>query len=161
MSYLPDTRGLVFFIVVGAVFAGIGGYMWLEQGERISSFESTEATIISSSVGADDPVDPEKSTKYYPSITYEYTVDGETYQNTNVLPGDGRTAKSNRGWAEKIVNNHPAGSTATVYYDPPDPSTSFLLKRRNNKLLVFAGVGGLLAIVGVVGLAKRVFSAES
>jgi hypothetical protein len=42
--------GIVIVIVVGVAAAGFGGYMWMEQGERINSYESTEATVLSSDV---------------------------------------------------------------------------------------------------------------
>jgi hypothetical protein len=147
--------GMAMAVLIGLAFAGGGGYMWMEQGERIDTFEPTEATILSSEVGVNEG-DADDGPTYYPSITYEYTVDGQTYEGTNVLPGPGRTSKGNRGWAETIVENHPEGETATVYYDPDDPSTSFLLKKREKMWLAFIGIGGLVSVAAAVGMVKRV-----
>lgn len=155
--------GILLIVVIGLAMAGFGGYMWMEQGERIDSYEQTEATVVSSDVDRRTSSTSEggTSTTYYPEVTYEYTVDGEAYQSENVMPGPGETGKGQRGWAEGIVEDHPEGETVTAYYDPEDPSNAFLVKNREVMFLGVAGFGGLFALLGVWSLVKRLAGAAT
>ena len=85
-------------------------------------------------------------------ITYEYTVDGETYRSSNIYPGV-FDLNSN---AESIVADNPEGATVTAYYDPENPSNAFLVKTKNTLLLLLLTVFGvLLTVVGVGQLRAR------
>jgi hypothetical protein len=156
---MSDTSvfGFVIFLVLGLATAGFGGYMWTEQSERINSYETTEATVLSSEVEEDVRNDPDGGTerRYYPDVTYEYTVDGETYENSNVMPGPGRSS-SGQNRAQNIVENHPEGETVTVHYDPENPSNSFLVENRQLIFLGVAGFGGLISVLVTVQLVRRV-----
>lgn len=147
MSELVVVVVSVGVLVLGLPFAALGGYMWMEQTERIDSYETTEATVVSSTVGVSPGGD---DTTYYPDVTYEYTVGGQTYESTNVLPGAGRTSRSG-DWARTVVEDHPEGETVTVHYDPADPSNAFLVPRRQTLWLVVAGFGGVLVLGGFAG----------
>ena len=150
--------GMVIFIVAGAAAAGFGGYMWVEQGEQINSYESTEATVISSQVDVERQTNPDSGgtdRTYHPDVTYEYTVDGETYESSNVMPGPGRSA-SGKNRAQNIVDDHPEGETVTAYYDPENPSNAFLVKNRQLKFIGVAAFGGLFSLFGVIGLVRKV-----
>jgi len=148
--------GIVIVIVVGAAAAGFGGYMWMEQGERINSYESTEATVLSSEVEVEvDRTGDGTERTYYPEITYEYTVDGQTYENSNVMPGPGQSS-TGQNRANNLVEDHPEGETVTAYYDPENPSNSFLVKNQQLMFLGVAAFGGLFALLGVASLGKRV-----
>ena len=149
--------GAIVIIVAGAAAAGFGGYMWMEQGERIDSYESTEATVLSSEVDVERRNDPDSSGQertYYAEITYEYTVDGETYQSSNIYPGMGRSS-SGQNQAQNLVEDHPEGETVTAYYDPDNPSNSFLIKNQQLLFLGMAGFGGLFVLAGIGALGKR------
>jgi hypothetical protein len=149
--------GAIVIIVAGAAAAGFGGYMWMEQGERIDSYESTEATVLSSEVDVETRNDPDDSgteRTYVPEVTYEYTVDGETYESENVFPGPGESS-AGQDRAETIVGNHPEGETVTAYYDPDNPSNSFLIKNQQIMFLGIAGFGGLFVLAGLGSLGKR------
>ena len=37
-------------ILFGAVFAGVGGFLYLETGEAVDTYEPTNATVVSSHV---------------------------------------------------------------------------------------------------------------
>jgi hypothetical protein len=150
--------GILVIIVAGAAAAGFGGYMWMEQGERIDSYEEVDATVLSSAVDVERRNDPDDGTDrtYYADITYEYTVDGETYESSNVMPGPGRSS-SGENRAENIVADYPEGETVTAYYDPDDPSNAFLVKNRQLLFLGMAGFGGLFSLFGVFGLVRKVF----
>lgn len=143
-----STRGILLVLVVGLAMVGFGGYMWLEQGERIRDYESTEATVLSSSVGSGSDVGDD-----YIDVTYEYTVDGQTYRSSNVEPGAGRGSMS-RTRVEEFVENHPEGSTLTIYYDPEDPSNAYVLQERNLAFPGMAAFGALFTLVALVSLVR-------
>ena len=149
--------GVVVIIVAGAAAAGFGGYMWMEQGERIDSYESTEATVLSSEVDVEVRNDPDSSGRertYYPEVTYEYTVDGQTYESSNVMPGPGRSS-TGENRAESLVEDHPEGETVTAYYDPENPSNAFLVKNQQLLFLGIAAFGGIFVLAGIGSLGKR------
>ena len=136
-------------ILFGAVFAGVGGFLYLETGEAVDTYEPTNATVVSSHV-EETTADAEDTPTYRPAITYEYTVEGETYRSSNVLPGPGLTSRSDRGWAQGVVADHPEGATVTAYYDPENPSNAFLVKNQQRLFpLAFAGVGVVVVLFGV------------
>jgi hypothetical protein len=148
-------------ILFGAVFAGVGGFLYLESSEAADTYEPTNATVLSSHV-EETTDDVEDTPTYRPAVTYEYTVDGETYRSSNVLPGPGLTSRSDRGWARGIVADHPEGATVTAYYDSEGPSNAFLVRDDQQFLpLVFAGTGvvivlfGVVTLIGVVGWVLR------
>jgi len=150
--------GAIVIIVAGAAAAGFGGYMWMEQGERIDSYETTEATVLSSEVEVEMRSDPDSSGQertYTPEITYEYTVDGETYESSNIMPGPGQSSMG-ESRADSLVADHPEGETATAYYDPENPSNAFLVKNQQLLFLGIAGFGGLFVLAGVGALGKRI-----
>lgn len=132
------TQLFVGFLIALAFVVG-GGYLWVAQSGPIDNYEPVEATVISSEVVSGTEGDSK------PAITYEYTVDGRTYTSSNVLPGPG---ESSAGDARTIVDNHPEGEQVTAYYNPKDPSESFLVKKRD---LFIPGV--MILIGGLVALA--------
>lgn len=145
--------GWLFLIIIGLALMGFGGYMYLEHQSQVQDFEQTEATIISSDVEEDRGIDTD-DVQYYPEISYEYTVDGERYQNSNVFPGEGIGKSAN---AQSVVNNHPAGAEVTAYYNPDDPSESFLIKSGPPwiRILASIAVGILFILGGIADLIRR------
>lgn len=132
-------------LLAGVGLAGAGGYLWYDHDQTVETAESTEATVVSSSVavdrmGSDGP-------NYRPDVTYEYTVDGESYRSSNVFPTPGRLWRSDRSWARDVVADYPDGETVTAYYDPDDPSQAFLVADRTPLIpLVMVGIGGLATV---------------
>lgn len=138
----------MFAVVIGLAMMGAGGYMWYEQGQRIDSYESTEGTVLSSGI------DSRPDGADYIDVTYEYTVDGETYRGSNVEPGSGQVSTS-RSRAEEFAENHPEGEPITVYYDPEDPSNAYLIENRNIFFPAMAGFGAVFTIAGLWILINR------
>lgn len=143
---------LVVLVLTLGMVAG-GGYMWYEQNQQINSYESTEATVMSSEV--DRGSDPGE---YYPDITYEYTVDGQTYRNSNFEPGAGRVSKS-RSRAEEIAENRPDGETITVYYDPENPSDAYVVQNRNVVFPLLSAFGVVCVFATLYGLYRKLTGA--
>lgn len=146
---MKGEEGIGEILIVVLIFAGfVGGlgYIWMQQDEQIENFESIETTVLASDVVKRTGGSDEGGPTYRPDITYEYSVNGQTYENSNVFPGPGGEAKGGsqdgEEWAEDIVSDHPKGKQVTAYYNPENPSEAFLLENRN--------WGVLLALVLVV-----------
>jgi hypothetical protein len=67
-----------------------------------------------------------RETDGFPYVTYSYEVNGKTYQDANIVPGELYTGSQT--YAEKIVARYPKGAAVTVYYNPKNPSSAFLEK---------------------------------
>jgi hypothetical protein len=114
---------IAMFTLIPGIFmcVGIGG-VW-RQHQRISGFLPVRATVISSEVRSH--TSSKGSTSYSPEVTYRYEVSGRKFTGEDVLP---LSMSAERSWAEGIVRRYPAGKTAEAYFNPADPSDSFLVK---------------------------------
>jgi hypothetical protein len=74
-----------------------------------------------------------------PFVTYTYDVDGKTYKEGSISPGDLTIADTEN--AEKVVARYPRGSVVTVYYNPKNPSQAVLEKSSQ------AQIGGMYGIL--------------
>jgi len=144
-----STLGLVFATLLCFGFVVGGAYLYVEDARAVNTFEQTEATVISSEA---DSV----SDGYHVAVTYEYTVDGRTYESSNVYPGPGQTTKSEFE-AEDVAEQYPEGETVTAYYSPENPSEAFLIETRNTLMPLFMiGMGGLTSFAFGAALVKRI-----
>ena len=122
----------------------------------MASFEETQGTILEASVGSGQSQYKTSSgykyrTSYFPQIVYQYSVNGAQYQN-------GRFAQrqsliSRKGMIENIVNDYPVGASVTVYYDPQNPTESFLQKgygAATNKILYLSLLFTMVIVVAIV-----------
>lgn len=142
--------GGVVLVGFSLLFLAVGGYLVYEQERALRSYESTDATVIGTDVDREvdrdpDPGDPDSVT-YTPIVEYRYRVDGQTYTARNVYPG-GTGSRSDRGWAQGVVDDYRQGETVTAYYDPDDPSEAYLVQQRD--LAKFAFVVLPLGFLGV------------
>jgi hypothetical protein len=93
------------------------------------------------------PISGDDGPSYYPHVTYEYTVNGNTYEGERImtLPVD-----SGRNSALGVVVKYPNGSMVTVHYSPSDPSFA-MLETGISPLSLFAlMIGMLFAILTTV-----------
>jgi len=147
---------VVLIIALGLAFVGFGGYLFVDQNRTVANNEPVEATVVSSEVVRTYSGSSDEPARYRPSITYEYAVGGETYRSSNVFPGEGAVQKSDRDWAQDVVEDHPEGEQVTASYDPENPSEAFLVEQRQLfGPLVFGGMGLLTFLVGVGNILKR------
>lgn len=146
------------FILMALLLCGVTGYEVLQHNGAVQEYEPTEATIESATV-VEDYHDEEW--RYRPEITYRYVVDGETYTNDNVFPGDFTRWSERQSWAEDWVREYSqytngavwedgSGETVTIYYDPADPAASYLVNDgMPTTWLILAGVGLSFLLVGL------------
>ena len=123
--------GIIVALGFGFIIFFLGIRNIYVQLYHITHFKPVEAKILASSVkvsrGAD--VGPGGYKDYHePDITYEYTVGGKKYKSdTVVIPCFGSI--EGEEWAKEVVNAYKKGTKATAYYNPENPSDSFLLKK--------------------------------
>jgi len=80
-----------------------------------------------------------KGDSYVPRVHFTYSVDGHPYHGTRVTPAD---LGGKRRWAEQLIASYQPKTHVTGYYDPEQPSRSFLLHS-------IGRFGGMVAIFGV------------
>lgn len=138
--------------------------------QDVQSHATTEAEIISAGIESDTELDEgEQETEYYPRIEYEYSVDGTDYSGERVFhssqvnnePGELRGKEFDaRDDAADVVTTYEAGTDATLYYDPADPSVSYLEDPSSSLLLstgvmvLFGLIAGGAGIGGAVGIVE-------
>ncbi len=149
------------FLLGGVVFAGLPIQNELQRNQVVASAEPVDATVLSTNVthrvggGIDrnDEADP----YYSVTVRYRYTVDGTTYDGSNVTPPGATDSgtdlrKPTRSAAESFVDDYEVNSTVTAYHLPDDPSTSFLVKRTTPmvQLAIPAAFGLFFGVPGAV-----------
>lgn len=144
-------RRLVFptlFVLVGGYLAATGGQRIVVQRRAVESYEPVDATVEDSDFEARGREGPSQTFK--PEITYEYEYDGKTYTSDTVFPGgnyDSRDEESVR----RLVDNHNVGDDVTVYVDPDDPESSYLVEGELRTAMLFV-VAGVVIVAAGVGL---------
>ena len=86
-----------------------------------SNWEAADGVIKSS--GVSSSTDGEGGTTYCLYVSYEYTVNGKTYDGDRVSYS---TDNSCNSWSKDADDDYPEGKGITVYYDPDNPSESVL-----------------------------------
>ena len=136
-----DIPGLVILTIIGLALTTVGGVM-LKNAVESKNWPVTNGTITGSEVAG--------SIKYYPSISYTFTINGVDYSSDQISNMNFRT--KNKDVVQEIVNRYPAGSVAVVHYNSKNPSKSYLEPGITTGHI-------LLLLFGVLALAIPVFSA--
>jgi len=117
-----------------------GGVLVAGQCYRLSGYETTTGTMESTGVERgtaygpappgeeQDDLNGVRHYTYSPDISYSYSVDGERYTGSKFATGTA-IVTANRTAVTAIFPARQPGATATVYYDPDDPSDAHLLQR--------------------------------
>ena len=91
---------VVLFVVCGFLGA-IGVAPTVSHHTAVQENQPTGATVQSTDI--DINTDDDGDTSYSPVVTYEYTVDGQTYTQDNVFPGGFQRYDGSRSWAANVV----------------------------------------------------------
>lgn len=86
------------------------------------------------------------SQSYKPLVSYEYTVDGTTYQSFRI--GHGDAVAKTKPHAEQIAAKYPTGASVEVAYDPTDPALAVLEPGFHALALALPGFGLALTAAG-------------
>jgi len=115
--------GLLMLLVVGTVWLSLGAVPVLEHNGAVQENEPTTATVTDLRIEWQESDDGKR---YRPVITYNYTVDGQTYQNSNVYPGSLKRWKGDKEEAQAVLDEYEVGQSVTVYYNPQQHSHAYL-----------------------------------
>lgn len=120
-SRIPLLVGIA-FTAVGAIFAGFASSFVVRTIEA-RSWTPVEATVLRSEVvrGTSHSKHGTRTT-FRPYVAYSYAVGGERFEGDRY--GAAKISTGDPGPARLAVQEHPAGSRATVWVDPDDPSRS-------------------------------------
>ncbi len=84
------------------------------------------------------------STRYYPVVEFEYSVDGTSFQGDRVYFGMQPTI--HRSTAEDISRRYSVGRNVPVFYDPEDAQNSVLEPGTSSQSWMGIGVGILFVL---------------
>ncbi|SHK52496.1 Protein of unknown function [Haladaptatus paucihalophilus DX253] len=126
---MPSNRSRrVLAFVLALALIGYGGNSLYSQHRKITTYETTDGTVVSTAVHSERTGKPSifgDSKSYYPTIDYRYSVAGTTYRNDNVYSSS-KIPGGERPEATALVNRYAEGKRVTVHYAADDPSKSFL-----------------------------------
>jgi len=111
--------------------------------ETTGTVHQTEIQVVRGSAGSHD---------YVPVVAYEYRTPTERRDGSTVYPGESRFAKlfGTEAAAETAIADYDPGTQTTVYYDPDDPTHSFLIADPQTATAITKGVIGIAVLVGSV-----------
>lgn len=135
--------GPILILIGVVVFYFLGGTFL--QAYTSPSWPTVQGQVIHSEVALHRDSDGDRM--YSPDIAYNYTVNSQQYDSSQVGMLDGST--SIRGTVQDTVKRYPSGTTVTVYYDPEDPANAVLEPGLKGGVLL---LGGLLVCFPVMGV---------
>lgn len=160
----PFEVRLIAGIAGGAVLLGLGAVaVAMFQYMRVCNWATASARIVSSATGFElrQKFQTEQPRNVRVArITYQFEAAGRTWRSNRILDS-GDTPEDQ---TERLLAAYPVGATATIRYDPKDPSKSALEIDHPPKdlalgclagtliVVVFAAVGILFVTVGIAGL---------
>lgn len=144
-------------IVLGLAMACFGIY-FIVLGYEAKGWVETEGRVVSTRVRVDTDIASKTTTRrnrYFPSITYRWTVDGTTYTASRYRLGETHEKYSERSEARAVAAKFPAGSAVSVYYDEDHPDSAVLEPKLSVGVfvplplgLLFMTLGSILLIFG-------------
>lgn len=153
-------------VFVGLLFAGGGCWFVFKSiksyqaSTRRDEFAPVEARVLGSELSRKSGQTPTgqtptgQTTSYVPKIDYEFTVAGETYTSDSVYPGTDWDIQD-RTTAQSLVDRYSEGDVVEAYYDPDNPTDSFLenesVATKNLATVVFSGFVTLVGVGLIVG----------
>lgn len=150
------------FLLLGVLFTLFGVY-FIALGNESGSWPETQGTIVSVTIRTDSymagnaaltPEQRERRRRYFPSITYRWEVDGQSYTGSRYQLGTTHEKYKERDEAVAAAAKYRNGAPIAVYYDPEDPSQAVLDKSASGAVWVPLPFGLLLAAMGWFGLKK-------
>ena len=135
------------FVVVGAI-AALFGIHGIIKAKASVDWPSSPGRIVSSTVeshrstGDSGP----RSTTYHAEISYEFSIEGTTFNGNRVAYGDyGSNYPSH---ARRIANRYPKGKSVTVYYMPENPKECLLEPGLKAQAWILPGLGLIFFAAG-------------
>ena len=129
-------------VVVALLLLVGGGTMGLMQLRAVRSHHQTTGTVTATGMdtaeGGAAVRTSGETTFYRPTVSYTYTVDGESYTAEKIMFGT-EVSTNGEDRAQRVRSQFETGESVTVYYDPASPGEAFLIPRMD-----FFPAGGLM-----------------
>ncbi len=151
----PNRGGMAFgrnLMVLGGLIFLVGAYGVL-RGAMTLAWPHTMATITSAELLRQGPLSSRRDSQINEDnwnsfhVLYRYRIGDREYVGASVEPYD--FGMQNSAGAAKMQERHPIGSTATVVYDPQEPSRAYLEPGPSSFALALSGIGAFMALVGL------------
>lgn len=145
---MGNTVGIIVIVIsvillVGGAAAYIG---WRERGyiKAAQAWPTVSGKILTASVD----IKQGKGISYYPHVTYQYEVNGQTYQSDLLNAGASLTQSTSKQGVEQYINErYQPGTTVQVYYSPQDPQIAVLEHHMGGGNFFLFQAGCMLIIV--------------
>lgn len=149
--------GLLLLGLVTALF----GIYFIVYGNAAASWPEVQGTVVSATVKSRTSMrrsqtvgQRDRLREFYPSITYRWTVNGQTYTGSRYQLGANAESYyfGERDKAQAEVDAHPVGKSIPVFHDPADPSAAVLVRDTSSGVYVPLPLGLLMMALGGLGL---------
>jgi hypothetical protein len=127
----------------GLLVGGFMIYMSIVNGRKAKA-SLTWTSVPGEVVFSGMITDGSEQDKFYPSVTYKYSVGGQTFQSSCVV--------FNGVKSKKMLAKYPKASRVEVFFDPRKPSTAVLEQGGSTKIGMLVGVAVVLGslVIGSV-----------
>lgn len=145
---LPNPDNALFVTLSGGLglFLLLFGFAKERQALATQAWTSTQGTVVTSEVRSFTQwKDGVQRTLYTPGIVYRFTVNGREYTSDRYSLG-AETGWNRSRFAEKKVEEYPAGSPVTIYFNPKAPAESVLDRRLTGGWMIWALAFGMLVL---------------
>jgi hypothetical protein len=134
----------LFIVGFALIFIGVGCYLAYLQSHALQTYLPVPATILSREIKSSH--DSHGSTTYAPSASYRYTINGQSYECSQVSV---TKVSSSYRWASEQLAKLPGGPNVTAYYNPAKPGRAFLLRDASFFPYIFVLFPMLFVCVGL------------
>ena len=148
--------GMLFFgvfLAIGVIALVFGALIYVDA-QSTQDWPSTVGTVSYINIRSEyHPAHRGNSEyyTYYPSIYYNYTVNGQNYKG-NVISKGIQRGEGDSSRLSEFVNSHSIGTQVTVYYDSSNPGDAVLQKNSGTVNLIPMLIGAVFTTIGVVGV---------
>ncbi len=140
-------------LAIGLVLLFMFGLPMYRRAQESQTWPTATGTIQASEVTS---FFQKGKTKYSPSVSYTYDVNGRSLTSNLIWAsgGDTSTVKSQQ---QDVVDKYPVGSTVKVFYDPENPEFAILEPGITSTNYIVLGAGGAILLVGIIMGGATVF----
>ncbi len=137
---------IIITIGLGVLLMGIVVTQKLKAKKAAESWSQVAGIVQKSELSIEHSRDSDgdRSTHYYPLVTYSYIVDSLSYTNNAI--SFGKSSLSKKRSLSKLAE-YPQGATVNVYYDPADPTQAVLEPKASSFVTILFGI--ILVITGI------------
>jgi len=138
----------LFGLLVGVVGV-VTGFSLLKRRTQFNLWKTTSGRVIErGTYQPDTPMLSAPAFRHAPLVKYKYQVEGKEFVSNSILPKRIQSPQHNTiKWAQKQADSFP--DDVVVYYNPEDPSESYLVQTSRVTLYLVIGASSVVILVGV------------